>query len=192
MIAGVSGSLEHKSADAVLVNVQGVTYRVGTSSTTVANLGDLGEQVRLYTHLVVREDQLALFGFGSSEELTLFETLITVSGIGPRMACTILSRLSVGDLSVAIDAGNADLLATVPGVGKKTAARLIVDLRGKLPSNNSVSRSGSSGEPDVIEALQSLGYTIGEATLALSQLPPRTSESVEDRILRALQQLGEG
>ena len=140
----------------------------------------------------MREDQLALFGFGSIEELTFFETLITVSGIGPRMACTILSRLSVGDLSVAIEAGNADLLATVPGVGKKTAARLIVDLRGKLPSTGSSGSSGATGEPDVIEALQSLGYTIGEATLALSQLPPRSSESVEDRILRALQQLGEG
>ncbi len=192
MIAGVSGNLVQKSADVVLVDVHGVTYRVGTSSTTVSDLGDIGESVRLYTHLVVREDQLALFGFGSIEELTLFETLITVSGIGPRMACTILSRLSVGDLSVAIEAGNADLLATVPGVGKKTAARLIVDLRGKLPSTGSSGSSGATGEPDVIEALQSLGYTIGEATLALSQLPPRSSESVEDRILRALQQLGEG
>ncbi|MEA2584674.1 MAG: holliday junction helicase RuvA, partial [Thermomicrobiales bacterium] len=139
MIAGLRGRLDAKLADALLVDVGGVVYRVGTSASTVSEIGDIGEPVRLQTHLFVREDQMTLYGFATDDELKLFETLITVTGVGPRLACAILSSLRVETLHEAIQAGNADLLATVPGVGKKTAARLILELRGKLPTGGFVS-----------------------------------------------------
>ncbi len=132
MIAGLRGRLEGKVPDALLIDVGGVIYRVGTSATTLRDIGDVGDDVKLKTHLFVREDQLTLYGFATDDELRLFETLIGVSGVGPRLACAILSHMETERLHEAIAAENADYLATVPGVGKKTAARLILELRGKL------------------------------------------------------------
>ena len=136
MIAGLRGHIAGKLLDAILVDVGGVIYRVGTSATTLGDVGEIGDEVQLRTHLIVREDQLALFGFASLDELALFDTLITVTGVGPRLACAILSRLRPDALALAISDGDVNLLATVPGIGKKTAARLIVDLRGKIPESS--------------------------------------------------------
>src|SRR5215216_1096865 len=128
MISGLIGRLDAKLADAVLVDVGGVIYRVGTSKTTLNEIGDVGETVRFSTHLFVREDQLTLYGFATPDELRLFETMIGVTGIGPRLACAILSHIQTDLLYQAIQTENADFLATVPGVGRKTAARLILEL----------------------------------------------------------------
>src|SRR5215218_6507030 len=132
MIAGLKGRIERKLDDAALIDVGGVIYRVNTSLVTLEDIGEAGENVRLFTHLYVREDQLTLYGFASLDELRLFETLIGVSGVGPRLALSILSRVRPEALEMAINGENAELLATVPGVGRKTAGRLILELRGKI------------------------------------------------------------
>jgi holliday junction DNA helicase RuvA len=192
MIAGLKGRIERKLDDAALVDVGGVIYRVNTSATTLEEIGDAGEDVRLFTHLYVREDQLALFGFASPEELRFFETLIGVSGIGPKLALAILSRVRGEALAAAISGENADLLATVPGVGRKTAARLILELRGKLvPAGGFPEGLPSQADADVIEALRSLGYTTAEAHGALSRVPRDAEMTVEDRVLSALRELAE-
>jgi holliday junction DNA helicase RuvA len=190
MIAGLRGRLDSKLPDALLVDVGGVVFRVGTSANTLSEVGDVGEAVRLQTYLFVREDQLTLYGFTSDEELRLFETLIGVTGVGPRLACAILSHLRVEALQEAIQAGNADLLATVPGVGKKTAARLIVELRGKLPSTLGAVTTGPV-EAEVIEALRALGYTTAEANSALGRIGATPNMSVEEKVLAALRELGQ-
>ena len=191
MISGLIGRLDAKLADAVLVDVGGVIYRVGTSKTTLNEIGDVGETVRLSTHLFVREDQLTLYGFAMPDELRLFETLITVTGVGPRMACAILSYFAPDRLHEAIAQENVDLLATVPGVGKKTAARLIVELRGKLPTVAGVSPLTSGIDADVVEALRALGYTTAEAHSATARTKASAGATVEERVVAALRELAE-
>jgi Holliday junction DNA helicase RuvA len=192
MIAGLKGRIERKVDDAALVDVSGVVYQVNTSRVTLDEIGDPGDDVRLFTHLYVREDQLTLFGFASPEELRLFETLIGVSGIGPRLALAILSRIRPEALELAISGENAELLATVPGVGRKTAARLILELRGKLVPSGVISPAGPSQEDsEVVAALRSLGYTTAEAHGALGRVPRDADLSVEDRVVAALRELAE-
>lgn len=192
MIAGLKGRIERKLDDAALVDVGGVIYRVSTSAVTLEEVGEPGEAVRLFTHLYVREDQMALFGFASAEELRLFETLISVSGVGPKLALGILSRVRPEALELAISSENAELLATVPGVGRKTAARLILELRGKLvPSGGIAAGVPSQVDADVVTALRSLGYTTAEAHGALSRTPRDPGMALEDRVLAALRELAE-
>ncbi|MCC6313059.1 MAG: Holliday junction branch migration protein RuvA [Thermomicrobiales bacterium] len=192
MIAGLRGRIEAKLADALLVDVGGVIFRVNTSALTLEESGDLGELVRLHTHLFVREDQLTLYGFAGADELRLFETLIGVTGVGPRLACAILGKLRPDALASAIATENVDTLATVPGVGKKTAARLILELRGKLVSVG-VPAVGQSTpvDADVLEALRSLGYTTAEAHAAAARVPRDANLSPEQRVVAALRELAE-
>ncbi len=195
MIAGLRGRLEAATADSVLVDVSGVIYRVGTSATTIAEIGQVGQAVRLLTHLFVREDQLTLYGFASAEELRLFETLISVTGVGPRLACAILSHVRADALYDAVAHENAALLATVPGVGKKTAARLLLELRGKLPAAAVGVGAGiapSADENEVVEALRALGYTVAEAHGAAMRAGREPGQSMEERVLAALRELAEG
>jgi len=191
MIAGLRGRIEIKTADALLVDVGGMIYRVFTSATTVGDVGDVGSTVHLRTHLFVREDQLTLYGFATDDELRLFETLIGVTGVGPRLACAILSRVRSDLLQDAIARENADFLATVPGVGKKTAARLILELRGKLTPVASIrpTDSGRAEDADVVEALQALGYSAAEAHEAALSVPAATGQTIEERVFAALRGL---
>jgi Holliday junction DNA helicase RuvA len=193
MIAALRGLMDARLADAVLVDVSGVIYRVNTSSTTLNEIGEPGDEVRLRTHLVVREDQLTLYGFSTNDELNLFQTLIGVTGIGPKLACAILSRMKPDALTTAITSENAELLATVPGVGKRTAGRLILELRGKLVPVASVSPTpGSQTDSEVVAALRALGYTAAEAHGAVARLPRDTSDAaVEERVVAALRDLAD-
>jgi holliday junction DNA helicase RuvA len=192
MIAGLKGRIERKLDDAALVDVGGVIYRVNTSLITLEEIGDAGESVRLFTHLFVREDQMSLYGFASQDELRLFETLITVSGVGPKLALSVLSRVRPEVLESAITEENAALLATVPGVGRKTAARLILELRGKLvPAAGGVLTVPSREDAEVVAALRSLGYTTAEAHGALSRVPHDADLTLEDRVVAALRELAE-
>jgi Holliday junction DNA helicase RuvA len=178
MIAGLRGLVDAKAVDAVLLDVAGVIYRVGTSKTTLSEIGEPGDEARLHTYLFVREDQLTLYGFATTDELRLFETMIGVTGIGPKLACAILSHIRTDLVYEAIQNENADFLATVPGVGKKTAARMILELRGKLPAGLVASGAAPVADRDqteVIEALRALGYTAAEAHGAVA----RTARSVE-------------
>lgn len=193
MIAGIHGGVVGKTADSILVDVGGLIYRVLTSGRTLADAGDPGDPVRLQTHLVVREDALLLYGFLTSAELQWFETLIGVSGVGPRLACSILTRMAPESLLEAISNEQVALLSTVPGVGRKTAQRLILELRGKLPEDLSLPTGAARGDdPDVVEALQALGYTLSEARTAIGRAGTDTGTPVEERLVAALRELGAG
>lgn len=194
MIAGIRGFVAARLLDALHVDVGGVIYRVNTSGSTLNEIADEAPELSLHTHLFVREDQLTLYGFLTSYELELFETLITVTGVGPRLACAILTKIQPNELSAAIAREDADLLATVPGVGKRTAARLILELRGKLVPATVV--PGAMGGPppadaEVLAALRALGYTLGEAHDALLRAGDTSGLAVEDRVVAALRVLSD-
>ncbi len=177
--------------DHVILNVGGVFYRVSMPGSTIGTLGQVGDTVRVHTYLYVREDQLALFGASSERQLKLFESLLTVSGIGPKAALAILSTMQPDALESAIAEGNVDLLTRVPGIGKKTASRLVLELKGKLDLAAAVGIiSNPTAATEVVEALGSLGYTGAEIQAALSGLPKEEEMSTEDMIMFALKRLG--
>lgn len=191
MIAGLRGRVAGKQADVLLIDVGGVIYRVGTSTSTVQMAGDVGDAIEVQTYLLVREDVLALYGFMAGEELRIFETLIQITGVGPRLACAILSAIKPDTLQLAVEQGNADLLATVPGIGKKTAARLILELRGKLPESGGTAVPAPTGEDrDVVAALRALGYSLAEANTAVARSQRQPGMTTEERIVAALQVIG--
>ena len=193
MIAGLKGRIETKLPDALFVDVGGVVYRVNTTGTTLSDVGAPGESVRLHTHLFVREDQMTLYGFAGTDELRLFETLIGITGVGPRLACTILTKMRPDALAAAIADENADLLATVPGVGRKTASRLILELRGKLvPLVEGQAGAATQADTEVVEALRALGYTVAEAHAAAGLTGSQAGLPVEQRVVAALRELAQG
>jgi Holliday junction DNA helicase RuvA len=157
----------------------------------LAKLGHPGNAVFLHTHLHVREDNISLYGFSSPQELALFEQLITVSGIGPKVGLALLTTLSAEQITSAILSSNADLLSQVPGIGKKTAGRVILDLKGKIEKGweGDIIPAISQSDSDAVAALTGLGYSIREATQALSSLPQTDDMTLEDRIRQALQKL---
>ena len=175
MIGRLTGVIAEKSPPLVLVDVGGVGYDVDVPMSTFYNLGSLGERVTLLTHQVVREDAHLLFGFLTGEERDTFRQLIKISGVGPRMALSILSGLSVQELAQAIARQEAGRLVKVPGIGKKTAERLLLELKGKLGSDLALASGGGGGgsvnQADILQALIALGYSDKEAATALKALP---------------------
>ena len=181
MIASVRGRILARGADHVVVETAGVGYKVFVPR------HPSGEETLLHTHQVVREDGQFLFGFETREELALFELIIGVSGVGPRAALALLSVSRPADVALAIAAGDAAALAKAPGVGKKTAERLIVDLRSKVGRIAVGPAAGELPSPDeAISALRALGYTQAEAQQALSGVPPAGKASTEERLATAL------
>lgn len=192
MIGRLSGVLLEKNPPQLLVDCNGVGYEVDVPMSTFYNLPGLGEKVVLLTHLAVREDAHLLFGFGTAEERNVFRQLIKISGVGARTALSILSGMSVADLSQAITLQEAGRLTKVPGIGKKTAERLLLELKGKLGADLGAA-SGvvhSDATSDILNALAALGYSDKEAMLALKQVPAGTG--VSDGIKLALKALSKG
>jgi Holliday junction DNA helicase RuvA len=190
MLGRLSGTLAVKAPPVVLVDVGGVGYEVSVPMSTFFNLPALGETVVLLTHFVVREDAQVLFGFLSPAERDTFVQLIKISGVGPRTALSILSGLSVGELSQAVTRQDAARLVKVPGIGKKTAERLLLELKGKLGPDLAAAPSTaalSDAQADIGQALQALGYNEREAQAALKALPPDVG--VSDGIKLALRAL---
>lgn len=173
MIGSLEGILAQRGSDAVLVDVHGVGYLVTVGGRTLAELPRAGERVRLYTYTYVREDALGLFGFRSPDELTFFKLLLSVKGIGPKAGLAILSRAEIGILKRAILKEDAALLATVPGIGPKTAARVVLELKGKLKDEmfgEDTAAPTTAGADTIAQALQvltGLGYTPAEAKEAV-------------------------
>ena len=184
MIAGVEGVLKSRGEDWVIIDVGGVSFRVHTPFTTIGMLGIPGDKVRLHTHLHVREDNLSLYGFGSPEELRLFEMMINVSGVGPKTALSLLAVLSPEKFELAIARNDVDMLSSVPGIGKKTAARLVLEFKGKFEEVGLIARVQHE---DVKAALIGLGYSAAEANSAIVLLPNTPDLSLEDKIKLALQ-----
>jgi Holliday junction DNA helicase RuvA len=191
MIAAVEGTLVSRGVNTVTVKAGPLSLHINVPGSIINKLGHAGSAVTLHTHLYVREDVMALYGFSSAQELALFEQLITVSGIGPKVALALLTSLSAEQIASAIVGGNADLLSQVPGIGKKTAARIILDLKGKLEKGweGEVIAAVSDADGDAVAALTGLGYSIREATQALGAIAPAAGMSVEERVRQALQQL---
>ncbi len=189
MIGRLSGILLEKAPPHVLVDCNGVGYEVDVPMSTFYNLPHTGERVVLFTHLTVREDAHLLFGFGSASERALFRQLIKITGVGARMALSILSGMTVAELSQAVTLQETGRLVKVPGVGKKTAERLLLELKGKLGA--ALGAVGGivrdDAQADVLNALAALGYSDKEALLATKNMP--TGSSVSDGIKFALKAL---
>jgi len=192
MIAGLHGKLESLGGDWAIINVNGISFQVYMPTSTLSTLGIVGEEVQLHTHLHLREDNATLYGFASADELRFFQTLLGVSGLGPRLALAMLSAMSLEQLTMAIATGSTDLLTAVPGIGKKVADRLILELKDKIGAGWITTPAAQIAEEnaDVLAALTSLGYSASEAGRAVASLPRDTELSLEEKIKLALQYFG--
>ena len=189
MIGRIQGILVEKDFPQVIVSCNGVGYEIGVPMSTFYPLPRLGEEVTLLTHLVVREDAHLLYGFLTAAERGAFRQLLKISGVGPKVALSVLSGLSVDDLAAAVAHEDAARLTKVPGIGKKTAERLVLELRDKLPKTiTTVARADApAAGGDVVSALLALGYNEREAQAAVKQLPAELQ--LPDAIRQALKHL---
>ena len=189
MIGRLTGILLEKNPPQILLDVQGVAYELDVPMSTFYNLPALHERVVLHTHLVVREDAHLLYGFASNDERVAFRQLLKISGVGPKLALSVLSGLSLNDLAVAVANKEAGRLTKIPGVGKKTAERLLLELQGKftVTISGSTSRAAPMQGSDIVNALLALGYSEKEADWAVKQLPAEVG--VSDGIRQALKLL---
>ncbi|MFA5629554.1 MAG: Holliday junction branch migration protein RuvA [Dehalococcoidales bacterium] len=188
MISNISGKLEALGTDWAVINVGGIGFQVHLSTTAISKLGNVGSSVKVYTHLHVREDNLTLFGFIGVDELELFKSVTSVSGIGPKLGLAMLSAMDPDQIIMAIASGNADLLTGIPGIGKKTASRIVLELKDKIGTGMMATPMAEIAQEnaDVLAALTSLGYSASEITRALSSIPRDTSLTIEDKIKLAL------
>jgi Holliday junction DNA helicase RuvA len=190
LIGRLSGRLAAKSPPQVLLDVNGVGYELDVPMSTFYNLPALGEPAQLLTHLVVREDAQLLYGFLTEAERATFRELVKISGVGPRTALAILSGLSVAELAAAVSRQDSAWLVKVPGIGKKTAERLLLELKGKLGADLPLPAGAtalSDAQADITQALQALGYNEREAQAAIKALP--ADVGVSDGIKQALKAL---
>ncbi len=192
MIGRITGTLIEKHPPQIVVDVNGVGYEIDVSMATFYNLPAVGEKVSLHTHLAIREDAHLLFGFGSETERRVFRELIKVSGIGAKTALAVLSGLSVEDIASAVAAQETGRLVKTPGIGKKTAERLLLELKGKLDFIGVSALPSAAGRvsDDVRQALLALGYNDKEADLVLKQVP--ADLPVSEAIRQALKLLSKG
>ncbi|MBN9409602.1 MAG: Holliday junction branch migration protein RuvA [Burkholderiales bacterium] len=188
MIGKLTGTLAERNPPQIVVDCHGVGYEVDVPMSTFYNLPATGERVSLLTHFVVREDAQILYGFATAQERAAFRELIKISGVGPRTALAVLSGMSVAELSQAITRQEAGRLIKVPGIGKKTAERLLLELKGKLGADmGAPAHATSDTQADILQALVALGYSDKEAAAALKALP--ADVGVSDGIKLALKTL---
>ena len=192
MIASLNGTVESLGSDWAIINVGGIGFQAYMPTSSLSTMGAAGEEVKLYTHLYLREDNASLYGFTTAEELGLFQTLIGVSGLGPKLALAMLSAMNVEKLTMAIATGSTDLLTMIPGIGKKVASRIILELKEKIGAGwvTTPATQIAQENTDVLTALTSLGYSAAEAARAVATLPPATDLSLEEKIRLALQYFG--
>ena len=195
MIGRIQGLLLQKNPPRILVDCHGVGYEIDVPMSTLYQLPDNGNQVTLLTHFVVREDAQLLFGFATESEREAFKTLIKISGVGARTALAILSGMSVSEIGQAVAMQESARLTTVPGIGKKTAERLLLELKGKfgvdsIPSLPNQTGFATNTSSEILQALLALGYSDKEAVLALKNIS--TDISVSDGIRMALKILSKG
>lgn len=200
MIERLRGILVDKDAEGVVVDVAGVGYRAAVPVGAIGALPPLGEECVLHTRMVVREDAISLFGFATKEERSAFDALTAVSKIGPKLAVAVLSTLSPAEISSAVARDDAVKLATVPGLGKKTAERVVLELKGKdfavfapesvTPNGSATVQPGAGTYMEAREALTSLGYSLEEAEQALREVPEEKSGTVEGYVREALRRIG--
>lgn len=193
MITSVQGVLEWRGTDQVFINVGGVSFQVFAPTSTLEKLGPVGGKARLHTYLYLnlRTGVVALYGFASPEERAIFQTLLGIKGIGPKLALSLLSSTGPNQIISAVATDNVDFFTRIPGFGKKTASRLILELKGELERGKlgMPVTIAAQGDTDVAAALAALGYTAGEINHAVASLPESGSSSTEERVKLALQYL---
>ncbi len=191
MIASIHGVLEARRADHAIIRVGGFSLRVFAPASTLGRLGEPGSEVTLYTHFQVREDGMALYGFSGEPERDAFEQLLNISGVGPKVGLALLANMDAQTLYRAIADEDLQRLSLAPGVGKKLASRLVLELKGKLPSlagvgSPGVPAGGGAIQADVLEALVGLGFSTAEAQAALRKIPQDRSMTLEEQVTFAL------
>lgn len=203
MIRYIKGTLEMIEEDAVILDNHGIGYRILVSPAMLDSLPDMGSEMRIYTYLNVREDAMQLFGFGSMDELEIFKMLITVSGIGPKAGLSILGTLSADDIRFAVLADDAAAIAKAPGVGAKTAKKVIVELKDKIAAKETVDavlekavtgnvdkerkqQGVSKSSAEAVEALAALGYSAAEALKAVKQIENAEALTTEELLKQVL------
>jgi holliday junction DNA helicase RuvA len=192
MIASIYGRIDAIGTDWLVINVNGVGFKISVPTSVLGEGGTIGREIKLFTHLHVREDELTLYGFIDQQDMRIFEMVLSVSGIGPKTALAMLSAMNADQLSLAIASADTAMLTSIPGIGKKTAERLILELKDKVGAIVTVTTGGRMAQEnaDVIAALSSLGYSIAEGTRAVGALPDGKKLSLEERLKLALQYLG--
>ena len=187
LVTSISGTLQRTGEDWVEISMGGITLRISIPDTAIDSVGRVGQTVTLYTSLQVREDSLSMYGFPTEDERRTFETLLNISGIGPRLALAMLGRFSPISLSQAVEAGDTRALSTVPGVGRRTASRIVLELKGKLDLDFGRSDAAAGVDSDLADALTALGYRYTEAREAIARTGSEVPE--EERIRAALEYL---
>jgi len=186
MIYSISGRVARKEKNFVIIEVAGLGLKVVTNERTIKALPALGTEAKLFTNLYMREDGLELYGFATADEINFFELLISVSGVGPRSALAIMEIAELGKLSAAIKENRPDLLTRASGIGRKTAERIILELKNKVvAAHSNITVEKMEGDSDLLETLVSLGYRREEARQALSRVDPKLTE-LQDRLKAAL------
>lgn len=196
MFAYIKGSLEEKMSNYVVVEAMGVGYKIFMSKTAIGRTGEIGETVKIFTHYHVREDDISLYGFLTNEELKMFELLISVSGVGAKSAIAMLSNISPSDFAVSIINNDITKLTTVPGIGKKSAQRIVLELKDKLKAEQAIAKTENSETvmeaneeiDEAISALQILGYNRKEIEKAFQKFDYQ-SMAIEDMIRNGLKYL---
>lgn len=190
MIASISGYVDYRDAQLAVITVGGIGIEVIATRSALEKC-QVGQQASLHTRLIVREDSLTLFGFATPQERDLFDTLIKINGVGPKLGVTILSSLNIDNLRQAIISERSEILTRVPGIGKKTAQKILLELKDKIPVGlDAVPEAGFSDvNSDVMDALIALGFSVVEAQTALQSLPNDAPDDEQERLRMALQML---
>ena len=197
MISYIKGNLETKNVDSVVIDVGGIGYKIFMSANSIDRLGETGNNVKVHTYMRVREDDISLYGFCTNEELKMFEQLLSVSGVGAKSALTILSNISPSSFALAIISGDVATLKNLPGIGPKSAQRMILELKDKMKTQDAIETEFipvknvaiNDKAKDAVEALQVLGYARRDIDLAISKIDTKEL-SVEEIIKQGLKYLG--
>lgn len=192
MIASLEGVVQEVGEGAFVLSVAGIGFYVEVPHDVLQQLPAVGESTFLYTYLLVREEQPMLFGFSTRSQRGLFETLLQVSGVGPRLALAMLSHLSPENIRSAVANNQPELLTTVPGIGPKTGEKIIFHLKDRLELPEAVVASASAEDQEVMDVLQALGYSVLEAQAAIRSIPEGSPRDVEDRVRMALRYFDRG
>ena len=196
MFAYIKGSLEQKSNNYVVIDVGGIGYKIFMATKAIETLGEIGKVVKVHTHYYVREDNISLYGFNTNEELRMFELLLQVSGIGAKSAIAMLSEISPSSFALAVISDDISQLVKIPGIGKKTAARIVLELKDKLKTEETITKteevklsiSNEEETSEAIAALQVLGYTKREIEKALENVDTKNLQ-LEEIIKQGLKNL---
>ena len=188
LISAITGKIESKGPEYVDIIVSGVTFRISTPTSTIDRIGDSGDSVKLLTSLQLRQDSITMYGFATEEDRMAFEALININGVGPRLAIAVLSTFDAGTMAAAVQSEDTDSFKRVPGVGARTASRIVVELKGKLDQSWSIP-GGAEIVDDVFDSLTSLGYSVQETRRAITSTNTGENDrlTTEEKLRLALQ-----